>query len=198
MPNKDEEFTTKDETKCDQEHEPSTQGETAGVSPPSEEENKKTKGPYATHGIFSRAAWNALVKQGHEMKKLGQTERMLRQHFEPRNAFEEFVLDRALCCVFRCVLIAREEERVFGTAGKPGAERLKDISVLATYGGSKVIDGQTSAGLMNELNSILRYDAHYAREFTRWIGFLEKLQNGRDGGYVFGLPKKGAGKEEDN
>src|ERR1700693_464451 len=46
-------------------------------------EKKKAKGPYVTHGIFSRSPWKALAKTGEDMKKLGQTERMLYEHFRP-------------------------------------------------------------------------------------------------------------------
>jgi hypothetical protein len=163
-------------------------------------ETKKTKGPYATHGVFSRSPWKALAKTGEDMKKLGQTERMLYEHFRPRNPFEEFVLDRAWSCILRCVLIGREEERIFAAGGKSSEERIKDISAFAMVSGSaKIIAEQTTAGLLNELSSVLRYDAYYAREFLRWIGILERLQNGERDGFVFQLSKKlGGGKDEDN
>jgi hypothetical protein len=149
------------------------------------------KGPYALHGLFSRSPWKALAKAGEDMKKLSITERMLHEHFKPKDAFQEFILDRAWSCVLRCVLIGREEERIFATAGKPSEDRLKDVAVLANYGGSKVVAQQTSTGLLNELNSMLRYDAYYAREFARWIGVLEELQSAGGQGPVFARPKKG-------
>ncbi len=161
-------------------------------------EEKARKGPYALHGLFSRSPWKILAKAGEDMKKLAVTERMFYEHFKPRNAFEEFIVDRSWSCVLRCVLIGREEERIFGTAAKPGEERIKDAGALAAYGGSKVIAEQTSSGLMNELGNMVRYDLYYGKELTRWLGFLETLRNGGDGGYVFGLPKKGGGKGEDN
>ena len=153
-------------------------------------EKKKAKGPYATHGIFSRSPWKALAKTGEDMKKLGQTERMLYDYFQPKNPFEEFILDRAWSCVLRCVLIGREEERIFAAGGKSNEERIKDIAPLAAYGGSKVIAEQTSSGLLNELSSVLRYDAYYAKEFLRWIAILEALQNGDHEGFVFQMSKK--------
>jgi hypothetical protein len=162
-------------------------------------EKKKTRGPYATHGVFSRAAWKALAKQGEDMKRLGQTERMLYDHFLPRNPFEEFVLDRAWSCILRCILISKEEERVYEAGGKSNEQRLKDIGALASYGGAKVIAEQTSNGLLNELSSVLRYDLNYSREFARWISFLEALQNGTGDGHVFGLPKKaGSARVDEN
>jgi hypothetical protein len=161
-------------------------------------EKKKTKGPYATHGIFSRSPWKALSKIGEDMKKLGQTERMLCEHFQPRNPFEEFVLDRAWACVLRCVLIGREEERIFATSGKSTEERIKDVSMLAMASGrSKVIEDQASGGLLNELTSVLRYDSYYAREFLRWVGILEALQNGEHEGFVFNVSRK-LGKADEN
>jgi hypothetical protein len=154
-------------------------------------EKKKTKGPYATHGIFSRSPWKVLKKAGVDMKELGQTERMLFEHFRPRNSFEEFVLDRAWSCVLRCVLIGREEERIFATGAKSSEERIKEVSMLAmASGSSRVIADQTSGGLLNELASVLRYDSYYAREFLRWIGILEALQNGEHQGLVFTMSRK--------
>jgi hypothetical protein len=161
---------------------------------------EKKKGPYATHGIFSRSPWKALAKTGEDMRKLGQTERMLYDHFQPRNPFEEFVLDRAWCCVLRCVLIGREEERIFAASGKSSQERIKDIAAFSLAGGgSRVIAEQTSSGLLNELSNVFRYDSYYAREFLRWIGILEALQNGEHEGFVFQMSKKlGNAKGEDN
>jgi hypothetical protein len=150
------------------------------------------------HGIFSRSPWKVLSKCGEDMKKLSVTERMLYEHYKPSDAFQEFVLDRAWACVLRCVLSGREEERIFGTSSKPSAERIKDMGALAAYGGAKVIAEQTSSGLLNELGNVLRYDAYNSREFTRWIGFLEELQHGGPGEYVFGPTRKaGNGRTED-
>jgi hypothetical protein len=133
------------------------------------------------------------------MRKLSLTERMFYEHYKPTDAFQEFILDRAWACVLRCVLIGREEERIFATSSKPSAERIKDMGALAAYGGAKVIAEQTTSGLLNELANVLRYDSYYAREFTRWIGFLEELQHGGGGGYVFGRTRKtGNGRPEDN
>ena len=167
--------------------------ETPRKSAPESEDTdkKKTKGPYATHGIFSRSPWKALSKSGEDMKKLGQTERMLYDHFRPRDSFEEFVLDRAWACVLRCVLIGREEERIFATGAKSSEERIKDVSMLAmASGSSRVIADQTSGGLLNELASVLRYDSFYAREFLRWIGILEALQSRERQGLVFAMAGK--------
>ena len=66
-------------------------------------------------------------------------------------------------------------------------------------GSAKIMAEQTTAGLLDELSSVLRYDAYYAREFLRWIGILERLQNVERDGFVFQLSKKlGGGKDEDN
>jgi hypothetical protein len=160
---------------------------------------KSRKGPYALHGVFSKSPWKILAKGGEDMKKLAATERMLYEHYRPTDAYQEFVLDRAWASVLRCVISGREEERIFATSGKPGAERIKDMGALASYGGAKAIAELTSAGLLNELGNLLRYDAYYAKEFIRWIGFLEELQHGGGGGYVFGPPRKGgSGKTDDN
>jgi hypothetical protein len=161
---------------------------------------KKTKGPYATNGIFSRSPWRALAKTGEDMKKLGQTKRMLYERFRPRDPFEEFVLDRAWCCILRIALIGRVEEKIFAAGDKSSEERVQDIAMFAmASGSSKVSAEHTSGGLLNELSSVLRYDAYYAREFLRWIGILEALQNGERDGIVFQLNKKlGNSKDEEN
>jgi hypothetical protein len=192
-------FTNEEAMNFEEPKEAPAQGAPENDSPESPaRDTEKTKGPYAKHGIFSRSPWKALSKMGEDMKKLGQTERMLYEHFRPRNPFEEFVLDRAWACVLRCVLIGREEERIFATGGKSNEERIKDVSMLAMASGrSKVIEDQASGGLLNELTSVLRYDSYYAREFLRWIGILEALQNGEHEGFVFNGSKK-LGKADEN
>jgi len=66
-------------------------------------------------------------------------------------------------------------------------------------GGSSASADYTSGGLLNQLSNVLRYDAYYAREFLRWIGILEALQNDEHDGIVFQLNKKlGNSKDRDN
>ncbi len=138
----------------------------------------KTRGTYAKHGVFSRSPWKALARCGEDMKKLGQTERLLYQQFRPRTPLEELLLDRAWSCVLPCALIGREEQRIFAAASKPTEERIREISPWANaLGCSKLVTDQTS-GVLNELARILRYDAYYAKEFLRCIGTLVGLQNG--------------------
>jgi len=147
---------------------------------------KKRKGPYATHGIFSRSPWKALAKAGEDMKKLGQTEHMLFEHFQPRNPFEAFLFDRAWCCVLRCVLIGRMEERIFSAGDKLEEDKAKDIADIFGHSGARA----HAEGLLIELSSVLRYDAFYAKGFLHWIGILVALQNGEHEHSVFQLSKK--------
>jgi hypothetical protein len=145
-------------------------------------EKKKVRGSYATYGIFSRSPWKALAAAGEDMKKLGQTERMLYEQFQPRNPFEEFVLDRAWCCVLRCVLIGHVEERIFAAGDKSHEAQINNIAALLVASGAP---DHTPEVLLNQLSSVLRYDAFYAKEFLHWIGKLEALQNGEHEGSVF-------------
>jgi hypothetical protein len=201
MANNDHEFTEENAMEFEEAGATNAVGAT-GNDPQqqSSAEKKKTKGPYATHGVFSRSPWKALAKAGEDMKKLGQTEHMLYEHFRPRNPFEEFILDRAWCCVLRCVLIGRVEEKIFAAGDKSREERIKDIAAFAfASGGSSASADHTSGGLLNQLSSVLRYDAYYAREFLRWIAILEASQNGEHDGIVFQLNKKlGNSKDEEN
>jgi hypothetical protein len=118
-------------------------------------EKKKSKGPYATHGVFSRSPWKALAKAGEDMKKTGQAEHMLYEHFRPSDPFQEFVLDRAWCCVLRCALIGRVEEKIFAAGDRSREERIKDIATFAVAsGGSRSATDHTSAGLLDQLSSV--------------------------------------------
>jgi hypothetical protein len=193
-------FTSEEAMNSETPTETAADGAPENGAPDSEAEKKKTKGPYATHGIFSRSPWKALSKLGEDMKKLGQTERMLYERFRPRDPFEEFVLDRAWACVLRCILIGREEERIFATGGKSDIERIEELAHSSVkFVPSKVIADQTPAGLLTELASVLRYDSYYAREFLRWIGILEALQNGEHQGPVFSISRKlGNSRAEEN
>ena len=191
-------FTSEEVMNSETTTETAAEGAPGNGAPVPEAEKKKTKAPYATHGIFSRSPWKALSKAGEDMKKLGQTERMLYEHFRPRSPFEEFVLDRAWACVLRCVLIAREEERIFATGGKSNAERIDDGLNAAVFPSEAIAD-ETPAGLPNALSGVLRYDSYYAREFLRWIGILEALQNGEHQGPVFNISRKfGNSRAEEN
>lgn len=58
---------------------------------------------------LSRNAWQTLASAGENIRKLEQTERMLHEHFRPRNQFEESALDRAWSRILRCVAVACEE-----------------------------------------------------------------------------------------
>jgi hypothetical protein len=111
---------------------------------------------------------------------------------------KNFILDRAWCCVLRCVLIGRVEEKLFAAGDRSRDERLKDVVAFALASGSPSASADyTSGGLLNQLSNVLRYDAYYAREFLRWIGILEALQNGEHDGIVF-QPNKKYSKGEDN
>jgi hypothetical protein len=200
MADSEVEFTREEVMGSDTTKETTPEGAPENGVPVPETKEKKTKASYATHGIFSRSPWKALSKLGEDMKKLGQTERMLYERFRPRDPFEEFVLDRAWASVLRCILIGREEERIFATGGKSDIERIEGLahsSVKCVP--SKVIADQTPSGLLNELASVLRYDSYYAREFLRWIGILEALQNGEHQGPVFNISRKlGNSRVEEN
>jgi hypothetical protein len=110
MASHDDTLKKKKSTKVDQVPEHSAPGETENGSHQLGDEKKKAKAPYANHGVFSRNAWKALASTGEDIKTLGQTERMLQEHFRPRNQFEESALDRAWSRALRCVLVAREEQ----------------------------------------------------------------------------------------
>jgi hypothetical protein len=164
-------------------------------------ESKKARGAYPTHGIFSRGAWRALAKAGEDMKRLGQWERRLHEHFQPRGPLQEIAFDRAWCCVLRCVLIGRVEEKIFAANDRCRKDQIDDIVAFAMApGGSKAgAADQTSGGLLDQLSSVLRYDAFYAKGFLHWIGILVALQNGEHEASVFQLSKKlGNTKAEEN
>jgi hypothetical protein len=91
MASNDDVFNEEDGMEFEGIGEPNAVGATENDSQQqSSKEGKKTKGPYATHGIFSRSPWKALAKAGEDMKKMGHMERMLYEHFRPRDPFQEF------------------------------------------------------------------------------------------------------------
>jgi hypothetical protein len=133
------------------------------------------------HGVLSRNPLEALIRLGENPRELIKIEKMLRAELKPTGVFGKLLFDRAWSSFLRCLLIARTEARLFMPVDQD-SDRMPELkeAELPTLVWSEA--GPTNYGfsddLMKHLETALRYDAHYAREFYRAVGFLVAMQTG--------------------
>jgi hypothetical protein len=131
------------------------------------------------HGVLSRNPLEALIRLGENPRELIKIEKMLRAELKPTGTFGKILFDRAWSSFLRCLLIARTEPRLFMPVDQD-SDRMPELkeAELPTLVWSEA--GPTNYGfsddLMKHLETVLRYDAHYAREFYRAVGFLVAMQ----------------------
>jgi hypothetical protein len=151
--------------------------------PPRAPRARKDKGRRhaRNHGVLSRNPLEALIRLGENSRELIKIEKMLRTELKPTGIFGEILFDRAWSSFLRCLLIARTEARLFMPVDQD-SDRLPELkeAELPTLVWSEA--GTTNYGfsddLMKHLETALRYDAHYAREFYRAVGLLLAMQTG--------------------
>jgi hypothetical protein len=151
--------------------------------PPRAPRERKDKGGLhaRNHGVLSRNPLEALIRLGENPRELIKIEKMLRAELKPTGAFGKILFDRAWSSFLRCLLIARTEARLFMPVDQE-SDRMPELkeAELPTLVWSEA--GATNCGfsddLMKHLETALRYDAHYAREFYRAVGLLVGMQTG--------------------
>jgi hypothetical protein len=134
------------------------------------------------HGVLSRHPLQALVRRGENLRELRQIEKMLRAELKPVGIFAELLFDRAWSSFLRCLLIARLEARLLTPVDQDDADaepKLKEAelpSLVWPEPGATNYD--LSDDLMTHLETVLRYDSHFAREFHRSVISLLALRDG--------------------
>jgi hypothetical protein len=134
------------------------------------------------YGVQSRDPLAALIRLGANRRQLLKIKKKLRAELKPTGILGDILLDRAWSSYLRCLLIARVEADLFVSVDQDDSDRmpeLKDMD-LPTLVFSKA--GPTnysfSDDLMKHLETALRYDGHYARQFWWSVGSLIAMQNG--------------------
>ena len=133
------------------------------------------------HGVLSRNPLEALIRLGENPRELIKIEKMLRAELKPTGIFGKILFDRAWSSFLRCLLIARMEARLFMPVDHDSDRmpELKEAEVpVLVWSEAGATNYGFSDDLMKHLETALRYDAHYAREFYRAVGFLVAMQTG--------------------
>lgn len=134
------------------------------------------------HGVLSRNPLEALIRLGENPRHLRKIKRMLRAELKPVGIVGEILFDRVWSSYLRCLLIARVEVHLFmpvdrGDSGRMPELKKMELPTLVFPEPGAPIYG-FSDDLMKNLETALRYDAHYAREFYRAVGLLISLRSG--------------------
>jgi hypothetical protein len=140
------------------------------------------------HGILSRNALEALVARGENIREFRKIEKLLRAELKPQGPLGELLFDRMWSSYLRCLLIGRTETNLFHGDDAPDSEPLPQLKagdlptlVWPEPGMSRV---DFSPGLAKGLETVLRYDAHFSREFYRAVGLLLSMQDGGSKGIL--------------
>ena len=134
------------------------------------------------HGVLSRNPLEALIRRGENLRGLRKIEKMLRADLKPVGILGEILFDRAWSSYLRCLLIGRTEAYLFtpvNAQDSDGMPKLIEAEVpTLVWPESGTSNCDFSADLMKHLETVLRYDAHFAREFYRAVGMLLALRTG--------------------
>jgi hypothetical protein len=123
------------------------------------------------HGVLSRNPLEALSRLGENLRQLLKIKKMLRAELKPTGILGDILLDRAWSSYLRCLLIARAEAHLFMPVDQGDSDRMPKLKEMELptliYPEPSATNYHFSDDLMQRLETALRYDAHYAREFYR-------------------------------
>lgn len=152
------------------------------------------------HGVLSRHPLAALAHAGENIRQLRGIERKLRAELNPQGIVAEILFDRAWSSFLRCLLIARTEGELVTPIeklmGRPSPPRLQQGPMPTLVFSEPVAATDLHSDLITHLGTVVRYDAHFSREFYRAVGLLLAMRSGGDSGLTGMLVKTaGANKE---
>lgn len=145
------------------------------------------------HGILARPLYEALVGRGENVRQLREIENALREELQPVGIIAELLFDRAWSSYLRCLLIVRTEARVLTPEQPTDFSFVPGLPKIDTA--PFCFDDITFSHLQH-LALVQRYDAHFSKDFFRFVALLLAM---RDGGKA-GLSKqfeKSFGKNRD-
>ena len=107
---------------------------------------------------------------------------MLRAELKPIGVVGEILFDRGWSSYLRCLLIVRVEAGLFMPADRGDSDRMPELKKMdlptLVFAEPGAPNYDFSDDLMKHLETTLRYDSHYAREFYRAVGLLIALRSG--------------------
>jgi len=134
------------------------------------------------HGVLSRNPMQALIRLGENPRELLKIEKMLGAELKPTGMLGKNLFDRAWSSFLRCLLIARMEARLFMPVSQNDSDQMPELKEMElptlVWPEPGASNYNFSDDLTRRLETVLRYDAHFAREFYRAVGMLLALQNG--------------------
>jgi hypothetical protein len=140
------------------------------------------------HGVLSRNPLTALIGLGENPRHLQKIKKMLRAELKPIGTFGEMLFDRAWSSHLRCLLIARTEAHLFMPVDQGDSNRMPQLQEIELptliFTEHCATNYRFSDDLMKHLETAMRYDSHYAREFYRSVGFLLAMQSGGLAGFL--------------
>jgi len=134
------------------------------------------------HGVLSRYPLQALRDRGENLRELRKIEKMLRTELQPKMMLGEILFDRAWSSYLRCLLIGRTEASLFMVVDEQDSDRMPQLKEgdmpTLVWPEANAARFDFSADLTKHLETVLRYDTHFAREFYRAVGLLLAMQTG--------------------
>ena len=134
------------------------------------------------HGVLSRNPLAALIRLGENPRHLRKIKKMLRAELKPIGVVGEILFDRAWSSYLRCLLIARVEADLFMPVDRGDSDRVPELKEMdlptLVFAEPDAPNYDFSDDLMKHLETALRYDGHFAREFYRAVGLLIALRGG--------------------
>jgi hypothetical protein len=134
------------------------------------------------YGVLSRNPLEALIRLGENLRHLQKIEKMLRAELKPIGMVGETFFDLGWSSYLRCLLIARAEAHFFTPVDQGDSDRMPELKEMElptlVFPGADATNFRFSDDLMKQLETALRYDAHFTRQFYRAVGLLVAMQNG--------------------
>lgn len=133
------------------------------------------------HGVLGRDPMAALIRLGENPRQLLKIYKKLRAELRPVGILGDLLLDRAWSSFLRCFLISRVEADLFVPVDHD-SDRMPELKEMELptliFPEPNAINYRFSDDLMQHIETSLRYDAHYARQFWRSVGLLIAMQSG--------------------
>jgi len=137
---------------------------------------------FRNSGVLSRDPMAALIRLGENPRQLLKIYKKLRAELRPTGILGDILLDRAWSSYLRCYLISRVEADLFVPVDHDDSDRMPKLKEMELptliYPEPSATNYRFSDDLMQHLETALRYDAHYSREFWRSVGLLIAMQTG--------------------
>jgi hypothetical protein len=134
----------------------------------------------------------ALAHSGENVRELRRIERAVRMELKPSGNLGKILFDRAWSSYLRCVLIAHAETDLLSSENRSAETTLPTLRAghmpTLVYTNEE-IGNLLPTEVLKYLAVTQRYDAHFWREFCRYVGMLLALRDGGTSGLIEQIKK---------